>query len=138
MKSQVTEAQVAAANRGESDVAPHMSWPTATPNDSRRRQAISTIGKGGLALLLGVGAFLRAPLKAKADGNCHLYGCCCLKYYASSNCYYTCAQASGYYYRSWSCTYGGCWLYTCYECAHGPSCYSDPWLCSNYSKLYIC
>jgi hypothetical protein len=37
----------------------------------------------------------------------------------------------------WYCS-TGCWVYSCYECSGGPSCFTPPWPCSNYIASYRC
>ena len=100
------------------------------PEPQSRRKFAGFLTKTALGVVAGVAGLLSAK-PAKAYYN---YACCCLaKSPSGGYCAYNCWRyaSSGYHSTSWNCRDAGI-TWTCFECASGTSCWSGPWLCSDY------
>lgn len=98
------------------------------PTALERRTFLRRASHASLLALLSVWQLMNA-LPARADGTCHYYGCCCLKYPNDDGCTAAYCHTIGGHYYSWNC-YSGGYMYTCFECSGGSSCWDPPWYCS--------
>ena len=117
-----------------SPVLPHNNPETPDPSDRRRFLRRLTGFGAGVVGAIAV-TFADAP-----SASAYTYGCCdlvrntpCGGHWNTSS--FSCP--SGYTKRYWSCCCGY-FIYHCYECTKGSSCYYGPYAyCSNYWAYYL-